>query len=175
VNHRAALGVAIITRDVLQSVLAEIEDAQYQGPPALSLRRVQESLKPRQAASATSGMIDRLAPQAECPACLHAREMEDVYLGTLLAHLSGAEGLQADLEASDGLCLPHFRRTLALVREETVFLALVSVQASIWRRLIGQLGEFIRKQDHRFSDELWGEEANSWRRAVTTLAGNRPD
>jgi hypothetical protein len=83
--------------------------------------------------------------------------------------------LLAAYESSDGLCLPHFRQALTQVRDGRVFEALVNAQRAIWGRLVGQLGEFIRKSDHRFRGESWGEERDAWLRAIAALAGARPD
>ena len=47
-------------------------------------------------------------------------------------------------------------------------------QLAIYRGLHGQLAEFIRKHDHRFSQEPFGAEKDSWTRAVAALAGE-PD
>jgi len=175
VHAGAALGVAIIMRDVLQSSLRDMESATFQGMSPWSLRRVHEALDPKQPAAATAEMVVRLEPQADCPACVWAGKMETVYLQVLLSNLLGEDGLLAAYELSDGLCLPHFRQALALVRHERVFDALVSAQRAIWERLVSHLSEFIRKRDHRFRNESWGEERDAWLRAIAALAGARPD
>ncbi|HUX78049.1 MAG TPA: DUF6062 family protein [Anaerolineae bacterium] len=172
VRVSASLGVAIITRDVLQSALAATESATFQATSPWSMRRVREALDPRQpAAAATAELVARLEPQAACPACVWAEKMEGVYLSEFVNHLLGQDGLLADYESSDGLCLPHFRQALARVRDERVFEALVNAQRSIWERLIAHLSEFIRKSDHRFHNETWGEERDAWLRAIAALAG----
>jgi hypothetical protein len=175
VRTSASLGVAIITRDVLSSGLKTIEGAAFQPASAWSLRRVRAALDSGQPAAATSELVARLEPQAVCPACAWVEKMESVYLGSLLDNLLGEDGLLAAYQSSDGLCLPHFRRALARVRREAVFEALVNAQQIIWERLIGHLSEFIRKSDHRFQGEPWGEERDAWLRAVAALAGARPD
>ena len=174
-SHRAALGTAIITRDVLRTLLEELEEPHPRGPFPLSLRGPQESRRARQAATASNALAVRLAPQASCPACAQVDEMEDVLLTTFVVHLLGPEGLLTPYEASDGLCLPHFCQALDRVRNQRVLAALVRAQTTIWRRLSGQLSEFIRKNDHRFRDEPWGDEGDSWRRAIAALAGSRPE
>jgi hypothetical protein len=171
VRVSASLGVAIITRDVLQSALAAMDSAPFQATSPWSMRRVQEALDPRQPAAATAELVARLEPQAACPACVWAEKMEGVYLGEFVGHLLGQDGLLADYESSDGLCLPHFRQALARVRDERVFEALVDAQRAIWERLIAHLSEFIRKSDHRFRNETWGEERDAWLRAIAALAG----
>ena len=175
VRPGASLGVAIVVRDVLQSALAAIEGAPFQATSPWSLRRLHEALVPRRPAAATTRLVARLEPQAACPACVWAEKMEGVYLRALLDHLLGEDGLLAAYRASDGLCLPHFRQALALVRDEGIFEALVDAQRAIWERLVGHLSEFIRKSDHRFRDETWGEERDAWLRAIAALAGARHD
>ncbi len=175
VGHRAALGTAIITHDVLQSIIEEVEEPRLRRPLTLSLRRPQEGLSGRHAATASAALAHRLGGQAECPACIQVREMEDVFLTTFVAHLLGPAGLLTAYESSDGLCLSHFRQALNQVRQEEVLKAMVRTQSVIWKRLAGQLSEFIRKNDHRFRDEPWGDERDSWRRAIAALAGGRPE
>jgi hypothetical protein len=169
VRDDASLGVAIITRDVLQSILGTLEAASFQALPVLSLRRTHEALDPKQPRAATAELVAQLAPQAPCPACAQAETMEDIYLSTLLVHLLGEDGLLAAYETSEGLCLPHFRQALTRVRDEVVFEALVNTQRAIWERLVGHLSEAIRKSDYRFRDESRGEESGAWLRAIATL------
>ncbi len=169
----ASLGVAIIMRDVLQSVLEAIEDARFQALPALSLRRSRETLDPKQPAAATAELVARLAPHARCPACVQAETMEDICLNTLVENLLGEDALLAAYQASDGLCLPHFRQALTRVRDEAIFDALVKAQRAIWERLVGHLSEVIRKSDYRFRDEPRGEESGAWLRVITAIAGER--
>jgi hypothetical protein len=175
VQAGASVGVAIIARDVLQSVLKTLEDAAFGAVPSFSLRRVQEALDSKRPSAATMELVGQLGSEAPCPACAWADEMEGVYLDTFVRSLIGKGELLDNYKASDGLCLPHFRQALALVREEAAFDALVGAQRAIWERLVGHLSESIRKSDYRHLDEAWGEEAGAWVRAVTALVGARPD
>jgi hypothetical protein len=173
VHNGASLGVAIIMRDVLQHVLETLEGARFQPLPALSLRRAQETLDSKQAAAATAELVGQLSPQSPCPACTQAEIMEGIYLDSLVEHFLGEDGLLAAYQASEGLCLPHFRKALARVRDEAVFEALVQAQRAIWERLVGHLSEIIRKSDHRFRDEPRGEEVGGALRAIAVLVGLR--
>ena len=170
-----SLGVAILMHDVLGSVLKAMESARFQTLPALSLRRAQESLDPSQPVAATADLVARLSARAECPACIQAGQMEGIYLSTLSEHLLGEDGLLAAHEVSDGLCLPRFRRTLACLRDEAVFRALLAAPWTVWGRLVEHLGEFIRKNDTRFRDEPWGDESDVWLRALGAVTGARRD
>jgi hypothetical protein len=175
VHAGASVGVAIIARDVLQSVLETLEDAAFDAVPSFSLRRVQETLDSKQPSAATAEVVEQLGSEAPCPACAWADKMEGIYLDTFIRSLIGKDELLGNYKASDGLCLPHFRQALALVRKEATFGTLVCAQRAIWERLVGHLSESIRKSDYRHLDEVWGEEAGAWIRAVTALVGARPD
>jgi hypothetical protein len=127
VRTSASFGVALIARDVLQDLLKTMEGGTFQAMPPLSLRRVQEALDSKQPSAATAELVARLDPEAACPACVWVEKMEGIVLNTLIQNLLGEDGLLADYEASDGLCLQHFRRVLTGVRNEAVFAALMNV------------------------------------------------
>jgi len=169
----AALGVSIIMHDVLKEVLRAMDEGRFQALPTLSLTRVQEALDSKEPRSATTKFVSKLNPQATCPVCVRAREMEEAYYSAFLDNLLGEEGLLALYSASDGLCLPHFRQVLKRVDREATFRELVSAQRAIWTKLDEQLSEAIRKSDYRFSSEPLGEEGKAWLRALAVIAGER--
>ena len=166
------LGIAIIHRDVLETVIAFIRQGQYRRTQSLSLQRLQEALSGDQAAPTTAALVAMLEPQGECPACRQRRIMEDIYLNTLLRHLDDG-ALAPALRTSAGLCLPHFRRALQLVRDEESFHRLVEVQLVCLERLHGELSELIRKHDYRFLGEGFGAEGDSWIRAIARVSGQK--
>jgi hypothetical protein len=170
VRHGASLGVAIITRDVLQTLLQVLDGARFEPPPLISLQRALG-----QGDEAAAHVVARLAPQEECPVCRHVGEMEGIYLGALVEHLLGEEGLLPAFEASDGLCLPHFRRALIRVHTQAVFDGLVGAQRAIWERLASQLNEVIRKSDYRVEEGLEGAERDAWLRALAAISGAKDD
>jgi hypothetical protein len=149
----ASLGVAIITQDLLATLLSATE-----GPHDGSRQRA-------------GRLADRLSPETRCPACAWADDMLSHYVKELIASIEAGDELLAMYRASDGLCLPHFRLVLESRPDKASSEILVATQRSIWERLVDELGEFIRKCDHRFHDEEWGEERDSWQRAVSSLAG----
>jgi hypothetical protein len=175
VRNGATLGSTIIMRDVLNDILRTTQAAQFEGVPALSLRRAQEALNREQPSAATARLVADLAPQTLCPVCAQAEKMESVYVGVLVDNLSGKENLLADLQASDGLCLPHFRMALARLRNAADYAALVDVQERIWTLLIDQLSEVIRKSDYRFRHEPWGDERGSCKRSIAAVSGSQAD
>jgi hypothetical protein len=149
----ASLGVAIITQDLLTTLLDAIGAEQHRR------RRRRDSL------------VAALSPEAPCPACAWADEMLSHYVGELVSSIRASGDLLDLYRASDGLCLPHFRIVLDGAPDKKVSEILINAQREIWQHLVHDLSEFIRKCDHRFRHEEWGEERDSWERAVSSLAG----
>jgi hypothetical protein len=150
---RDALGSAIIHRDLLANLSRALEAERPR--PRLRLRR-QSDARP-------------LAGQGGCMACERVREAEQRYAGVLPQLLEDRETLLR-FQASSGLCAPHLRIALG-TGDSVAHARLREAQAIIWGRLIDELDEFIRKQDHRFAHEPPGSESDSWRRAIDLVAG----
>ncbi len=170
-----SLGIAILYQDVLQDVLHSLDAAAEQQPLPETrgrLSRLREAIG-SQLPPQTAAISASLDPQAEqmCPACVQCQLMEDIYLDVLLDNLVVADSLVDAYASSDGLCLPHFRKAVRRVRHQPMLDALLHAQRTVWERLNQQLGEVIRKNDYRYHDEPWGEEAGAWMRIVANLAG----
>ncbi|MCX7669755.1 MAG: DUF6062 family protein, partial [Anaerolineae bacterium] len=148
------LGIAIVYRNLVKD-LAEVVEGQAEGRGAGRSGR-------RPAAA-------RLAPAGRCPACRAEDEAVQRYGRTLLAWLAQEELAAAYIRAG-GLCLPHLREVLAQADDAQARVVL-SWQQQIYRALIAQLDEFIRKHDHRFREEPFGAEKDVWQRALAALAG----
>jgi hypothetical protein len=96
-----------------------------------------------------------------------------IVLSTLAESLDKEEFVQAFRESS-GLCLPHFRQVLGLVRRDEDFQTLLAIQRKKLSSLSAELAEIIRKSDHRFREEGFGKEKDAWQRAIGMIAGGRP-
>jgi hypothetical protein len=162
---RAALGAAIIHRDVLTNAGRALSAAapRPQGLGTLLRQAVGGEAEAARRAAA-------LDPQQPCPACAHTQAIERSYLDLLVQRLDDAALLEA-LRASVGLCLPHLRRALRRAANPAAFEHLREAQLAAWARLTADLDEFIRKHDHRFTREAPGAEANSWAQAVDLVSG----
>jgi hypothetical protein len=148
------LGVAIVYRHLLKDLATTLE------------KETQARLGPRRGRRRAA---TPLQPTGACPACAVETESVERYGRTLLARLNHPD-LVAAYEAAGGLCLPHLRRVLALA-DETPARTLQTWQLAIYRRLLAQLDEFIRKHDHRFRHEPFGLEKDAWTRGVAAVAG----
>jgi hypothetical protein len=171
-DHGGALGIAIIYRDVLETLMRRVQAAEYRadGSWLQGLMRVRSGDGSPPALGANADLVRDLLPQAECPACRQRDEAEARNVETLLQYIDDPEFAPA-LRSSDGLCLPHFRQALQRVGGKATYETLVGIQLEIWVRLRDELVEFIRKQDFRFREEGLGAESSSWIRATEQISG----
>lgn len=138
-----ALGIAIVYQDLLKFALHHLNDPK----------------------GATG-------PKRRCPAC----EQRDLYMMRTLSELAkyiDDEAMTSALKKSDGLCLFHMRHALKHVRVPQKRALLLSIEEDILGKLRLDLAEYIRKNDYRFAKETFGSERDSWRRAVSVVAGAR--
>jgi hypothetical protein len=159
------LGMSIIYR----GLLAQIDQALARAVPGDQKRWWQKLgvASPPDPASPPG-----LAPATTCPACLYLVEMEETALVALTDALPGNQRLRDGLsEPNGGLCLPHLRRALGTARHPEAFAFLQESTRSRLATLQAEMDEFIRKYDHRFRKEEWGDERDSWQRAIRWIAG----
>lgn len=150
-----ALGVSLFYQDI-----------------TLTLKEVLERASPQEAVRKRGKrrLLERLAPEVECPACAYRAMLEAVYIETLLDHLVDPEFVNK-LRKADPLCLAHLLDAVDVVPDAESFRTLRDVQIEHWEQLIAELNEFARKNDHRFQHESVGKEGTAWLRAVDAIAG----
>jgi hypothetical protein len=159
-----ALGVAIISKDVIGKLLRDLDDIQIEHDRFSKLKRWINS-------GSGEGL---LIPEKGCPVCLHRGLVEERVLKTLVKSIQKSE-LSEAIRGSDGICLPHLRRSLEINPSEGSSRILLELTRGRWEKLSEELSEFIRKNDYRFSQEGFGDEKDSWLRATAALKGNRPN
>jgi hypothetical protein len=157
----SALGVAIVYRISILDLLRDTGPDRAQLGPVFRRRRQAEAV------------ADRLRAEALCPACIISEDTAERFGGQLLEDIRDAE-VQALLVVCGGLCLPHLRQVLTLQGAERAHKLLMRTQRQAWAQLMGELEEFIRKNDYRFSGEsMTPDESTSWTRALDVLVGLR--
>lgn len=167
VRPGGALGSATMMQGVIKHLLRSLDGAPAEG----SGNRLRGLLGG--SGNGRSKPADALAPRRQCPVCVNEAELLGHYTTTLLAHLGPDSPLEAAYQRSDGLCLAHFRHAAGAAgpsAQET----LVVCQRAVWQRLNGELEEFLRKSDYRFSHERMGAERDSWLRAIAAISGPLP-
>ena len=147
-----ALGYSIIYRDLVNSILRHLETQ--------STRNKNEKIQ------------EALTPRKRCPVCEQRDHVTHTYITVLLKELKTPE-IASALQASEGLCLPHWKRALGQVREESVREQLVNIQREKLQSLRSELDEFIRKNDYQAVQEGFGSEGDAWLRAIGMLVGRR--
>ena len=175
VNQRLgdALGFSIIYRDLLNSILKQLDDGSGSARPA---RRGASLLRqvPEQARNMVEKILSALTPRKRCPVCEHRDEMTRSTLSVLVKELPGPEMTDA-LQASEGLCLPHLRLTLEHVKDLAACLKLLAIHREKLESLRAELAEFIRKNDYQAIKEGFGREGDAWLRAVRMIVGNKKE
>ena len=167
-DRRGSLGIAILHRDVLETVIGQIRRVHLPHTQQTHLSRVWATLH----VSAVVELADDSAPQQLCIACRTRKSIETLYAQTLLEHIGDSDIARA-FSHSGGLCLPHFRQTLQQVKDGIAARKLIAMQLAVWDQLLGELNEFIRKQDYRFRDEGLAAEGDAWLRAIAAISGQR--
>jgi len=177
---RSALGVAILSRDILRTMTAELEAGtshrerreETKLPAQSSVNSV--AAVARKYLSGVLGQVGaqlatRIEPQAGCPMCAERPRIEAPLIMGLLHNLHDA-AFAAAFDASAGLFRIHLASTLRAA-DTLAARALAARQAAIWRRLEADLDEFIRKHDYRFQGEAFDVERDVWRRALQATSG----
>jgi hypothetical protein len=134
--HGKALGLTIIYDDLLRLVLEQIS---------------------------SGGNLKK--NEKKCPACENRDEMTNRVFLDLSKFITDAPILIA-FKSSQGLCIGHLRQALESIRNSEKRNALLNAQSDIMQALRGELAEFIRKNDYRYTGEGFGGEKDSWKRAV---------
>lgn len=159
----SALGIAIVYRISILDLLRDTE-SHSEGARGLFSRR-----------GRASAVSESLKASHECPACIIGEDTARRF-GALLIKDLGDGALRSRLVACGGLCLPHLRAVLEMPGADRVSEPLLHCHRQVWERLLGELEEFIRKNDYRFSDEhTTPREGTSWTRALNILTGHHED
>lgn len=174
-RHGASVGVALMMRDVLRTLLREGQAAQ-----GVSVARERRSgvgwQLPRwlrRRPHSGNWLAEALQPRDTCPICVAMRDVE-----RSCAAVMGETILERDFQdafsRSEGLCRAHLVLALERARTGEAADALWQAEKGIWRNLEADLSELIRKSDYRFMAEPKGAEAKSWLRALAAISGEAP-
>jgi hypothetical protein len=172
----SSLGIAILSRAVVDELLKTLENVPTTPASTSGLARLRGNQKATRANRATranaASLADRLDPTEPCPACTARANAEQQFLQTLSTYI-GDDKMDAAYRDSAGLCLPHFQALLRHPNASPHLEHIVSIQRSIWSRLMSDLEEFADKNRHERMHEAMGPEADSWQRAIASIAGQK--
>jgi hypothetical protein len=168
-----ALGYSIIYRDIVNSILTQLND---HNSPAPSVGRRTSWLQqiPEAVRKMIENMLPALTPRKRCPVCEHRDETTRSTLAVLVEELEAPEMANA-LQGSEGLCLPHLRLALERVRDLSAGEKLLTIHREKLESLRAELEEFIRKNDYQAIKEGFGREGDAWLRAIGMITGSRKE
>ena len=116
-------------------------------------------------------LADKLEPESPCLICARQREAECRYSQTFATYWH-EDAVQMAYPRCDGLCLPHLRDVLRQMSRPGDRRQLAGIHCARWTALKGELDQFQIKSAFNYAGEPMGPEADSWRRAVASLAGS---
>jgi hypothetical protein len=157
------LAAAIVYRDVLNTARKRIAGGGGGAGPGLGRSKL---------AALFGGMARRDSRAIPpCPGCEAEHEAEGRYLGVLRKRLTDP-AVRAKYLAGDGLCLPHIDQ--ALQADDEGARALAEAAVEMLGTIVGELDEYIRKHDYRFTTPVWDGGEDTPERAVERAVGHRP-
>lgn len=108
--------------------------------------------------------------QNTCMICKESKETERRYIQVFIENYEEAQ-LRSSFKDSFGFCLPHLLALLKLCKDKDTSSEVLKIESVKIKTIIGELKEFERKYDYRFSKEGFGKESDSWIRAIEKLVG----
>jgi len=151
-SFRDGLGTAILYQDQVRLFLSFLDELEQRAP-----RRI-----PKAAAG--------WRPEQRCPACRIQLQSRERHVSIFVKGLVYEEMVSA-LKESPGLCVPHFLAAVKAAANTPCRQPLIAIERQKFEELLGDLEEFCRKHDYRYSDEPFGKQGDSWLRALRMLAG----
>ncbi len=119
------------------------------------------------------------APESSCVACSRIRENMERYVYTIIYMYKHEAEFPALLEQSKGMCLEHYRKTMAMASQHLLGDALRNLTKTLkeielknLRRVADEVEWFTRKFDYRNQDEPWGNSRDAVERALNKLRGH---
>jgi hypothetical protein len=105
-----------------------------------------------------------------CMFCRQEKDVEERYVSVFWKNFNDSE-FNSHFKNSFGLCLPHLALALKSCTNEKSGKELIEIETTKLSALAGELKEFIRKHDYRFSKEKFEKEGNSWIRVIEKFIG----
>jgi len=141
------------------------------------LRRRRASAASRSRRRTIQHACDALRSRKACPACESEAEREASYLGFFIDALFNP-ALTLEMKAlyagSEGLCYRHLVGCLERCASPDQVNELAELEQPKLAALTRQVSEYLRKHEHRYREEPFGEEVDAWARAARKLAGYQP-
>jgi hypothetical protein len=164
-GHLVEFGASVLGITILHAVIMdELLKTAESGRTASAFDRLR--------GASGSNLANRLEPTGECMACQALERAESQHINSIAEYISD-QRMHDAYATSNGLCLPHFRQVLRAAPDSNRTDLLTKLQLPKWRALKAELDMLADKYDVNHADEAVGAEADSWRRALIMVSGNR--
>jgi len=156
------LGLSIVYEDLLGGMVMSIENM-------IKSARTIKDIKSHPFVSGAQSYTRNI--KKSCPVCRLEKKITERNIVTFIGSIGDSE-FNKLYEQSSGLCLVHLIDLIAhLKNDDSQVRELLYSELKKMRELIGELKEFQRKHDYRFSSERFGPERDSWIRVIEKMVG----
>ncbi|MBN2469120.1 MAG: hypothetical protein JXN59_00240 [Anaerolineae bacterium] len=163
------LGVVLLYTGVMDEALTLLQQAAPSSEGSRNRLRRPTGAATHQQAQALAA---NLKPTRKCMICERLATAETQYLKMLGQYMLDEKLVQA-YQDSEGLCLSHFRLALTTTHDVESIGMMITLQQAIWSKIYADLKEFREKSDYRRIQDEKGDERDSWRRAINSMAGKK--
>jgi hypothetical protein len=160
------LNITVLYSAALDEVVKTLEGDGNKYRDASWLKRL------RGGESEATTLATHLEAQAACPVCTMLTEAEKTYVETVSQYI-GDSRFEAAYRSSDGFCLPHLRQILKRITQAADLERLITTQEEIWRKILADMEILKDRYNVSRGDAPFGEDGDSWRRAIRLLAGEK--
>jgi hypothetical protein len=166
------MGSATIFESLLEAARRRLTDA------LPSLRHSPAPAKARGRQRIAGRIADGLRPRRPCPVCQSETERESSFQGFFISTLFDT-ALGQEMKAlyldSEGLCYRHLVGCLEHCAAPEQIRELIEIEQRKLSTLVSEVSDYLRKHEHRYRSEPFGEEIDAWARAARKLAGHYPE
>jgi len=156
------LGLSIVYEDLLGGIIINIENM-------IKSARTFKDIKSDPFVSGIKSYTRNI--KKSCPVCRLEKRTTERNIATFIESISDSE-FNKLYEQSSGLCLVHLLEVIAHAKSDNSQIrGLLHSELKKMQGLIGELKEFQRKHDYRFSSERFGPERDSWIRVIEKMVG----
>jgi hypothetical protein len=109
----------------------------------------------------------------ECMVCTWKKHVEDNLSHQFAGAWARSPKLREEFDKNGILCIPHLEKAVRAASPREARAGLMAAGRKALEGLLGELSEFLAKQDHLRSGERSGEEWDAWIRAVHMMVGEK--
>ena len=160
----ARFGASILCEDLVGRALRLLDE------PDVPTSRLRSWLAPSNARRRRAAAVERYERRSVCGVCVRVAESERHHLLTLVRSVGDGEIAHA-YDGSDGVCVPHLVRAVALAGGTSEARALIERTREKWAAARRNLESFVEKHDYRNRVAFTHADAESSARAFEILTG----